>query len=150
MVERDAYIYQAQNKDIFHPVYEKSNASLLGQRLVVTPEMLLDRLMDCQEQARELACYIDQSGMGMELRYGIRVNPVMRRLQNIDFEVSQLLRLLRRGGLWISANQELGESVAANGETYRVLHQPFQPGAELAAQNEEPVREAAEAPAVEA
>lgn len=107
------------------PVYE-TDAATPGQRLVVTPWMLMDQLKQCQEQTEQLLYYIQKTGVGAERCCGVWVNPLSEKVEQVHFGVSQLLRLLWRGGLWSEESPE--EAVSADGAPYHVLRAPFTDG----------------------
>lgn len=107
-------------------VYEIDEEALLGQRLVLTPYMLLDELKQCQEEMEQLLAHVDATGLGLERRCGVMVNPVAERMERVHFGVSHLLKLLWRSGLW--TDEEVREASAADGKPYRVLCAPFTDG----------------------
>jgi hypothetical protein len=112
--------------DFCRPVYEKDAATPLGQRLVMTPWMLLDGLKECQEDAALLLQAVEESGVGLERRHGLLVNPLADRLEKLHFGVSHMLKLLWRAGLW--TDETPGAAVAADGRTYLALREPFTDG----------------------
>lgn len=108
------------------PVYEVDDTVSPGQRLVVTPWMLLDQLKHCQEQTEQILYYIHKNDIGVERCCGVQINPLSEKVEQVHFGVSQLLRLLWRSGLWSEEVQE--EATAANGTHYQVLRAPFTDG----------------------
>lgn len=114
--------------DPCRPVYETDSASALGRRLVATPWMLMDGLAECREEAEALLRAVEESGIGLERRHGLLVNPMAERLEKLHFGVSHLLKLLWRSGLW--TDQPVDEAVAADGRTYLALRAPFTDGKE--------------------
>lgn len=111
---------------MLRPVYEDDDAAVLGQRLVLTPYMLLDKLRHCQEETEQLLLYVHRNGIGMEQRCGIPVNPVAERLEQVHFSVSQVLRLLWRSGLWTEADLEATQDTT--GKSFMALRAPFTDG----------------------
>jgi hypothetical protein len=116
----------AENSDSLQPVYEADEAAILGQRLVLTPYMLLDKLRQCQEETEALLLYVHHNGVGVETRCGLPVNPVAERLEQVHFSVSQILKLLWRSGLW--TEEELEAASDTSGKAYHALRAPFTDG----------------------
>lgn len=124
--------------DACHPVYETAardkRAELKGDeergagqpRLVMTPYMLLDNLKACQDETNALLVEVHRTGVGIERRCGVLVNPLAERLENLYFDMSNILRLLWRSGLW--TRDAVDEEIAADGSTYQVLRAPFTDG----------------------
>ncbi len=111
---------------VCEPVYEADASAVPNQRLVVTPWMLMDQLKHCQEQTEQILYYIHKSGVGAERCCGVWVNPLSEKVEQVHFGVSQLLRLLWRGGLW--SEDALDEAFTADGNPYYVLRAPFTDG----------------------
>jgi hypothetical protein len=108
------------------PVYESDETAILGQRLVLTPYLLLDQLKQCQEEMEGLLSYVDAAGIGVEQRYGVMVNPLAERLERVHFGVSHLLKLLWRSGLWVE--EESTPMQASDGRLYHAVRAPFTDG----------------------
>ena len=112
--------------DVCQPVYEREHENGLERHLVLTPWMLMDQLLQCQEETEEALDQVYQQGLGWEERCGVPVNPLADRLEAAHFSITQTLRLLWRGGLWTDECCE--DAQAVNGKRYKVLRAPFTDG----------------------
>jgi hypothetical protein len=117
---------QNPEETLCRPVYEASDAALLGRYLVMTPWMLLDRLKECQDEAEAIRDSVYARGLGAERRFGRRVNPLAERVDRLSGEINHILQLLWRGGLWTDGPVE--ERASWDGGTYQVLREPFTDG----------------------
>ncbi len=121
----------AKIEDVCQPVYEPGVSDThTGEsgppRLVMTPYLLLDGLKACQEDAHALLAEVQRTGVGMERRCGVLVNPLADRLEKLHFDMGVMLRLLWRGGLWTDG--EVVEEADIDGVLHRVLREPFTDG----------------------
>lgn len=112
-VEREGATWEASglmgsNEEKLRPVYEGCETALWRKRLVVTPDMLLDRLQVCADLATEAqrACL-----------------PSPELHNQLSSEIERVIHLLERGGLWMDAPLE--QKTACDGKVYQVLLQPF-------------------------
>lgn len=112
--------------EIDRAVYEHTEENRTGQRLVLTTWMLLDELKQCQDEIEGALNHIHETGMGQENRCGFPYNPVAASLEKAHFNVSHILRLLWRSGLWTEGC--VTERRDTDGRTYRVFEEPFTDG----------------------
>ena len=96
-----------------HVVYECADNGLWRNRLVLTPYMLLDRLKACADLAADSCA-------------AARTPCERQRARQIEGELTHLLTLLWRSGLW--ADTESENRVDCDGRPFQVLAAPFTDG----------------------